>query len=130
MSDDEPARDAGYDDLLDAIEDGEPYYLECAEGHGSLPPRHACPHCGDRDLEETTLPETGTIEAHTTVHVPTPRFLEDAPYVTAVVDFGSVAITGQLIGVDHDQVENGDSVTIDVGRTETDDERLIVFEPA
>jgi len=35
-----------------------------------------------------------------------------------------------MVGVDHDEVANGDSVTIDVGRTQTDDERLVVFEPA
>lgn len=126
---DEKARDAGYDDLMDALEEGEPYYLECPEGHGSLPPRHACPQCGARDLSEEPFPEAGTIEAHTIVHVPTPRFTEDTPYVTAVVDFGAVKITGQVLGVDHDAVENGDQVSIDAGRTETDGERLIVFEP-
>src|SRR6056297_1929720 len=31
--------DEGYDDWLDAIEDGDGYYLECENGHGSLPPR-------------------------------------------------------------------------------------------
>lgn len=128
MSDD-PAGDAGYDELLDAIESGEGYYLECPEGHGSFPPRHVCPHCGDRELEEQPLPETGTIQAHTVVHVPTPRFADDAPYATAVVDFGPVTLTGQVTGVDPSAVENRETVTVDVGRTETDDERLVVFEP-
>lgn len=129
MSDEEPARDGGYDDLLDAIEEGEPYYLACDEGHGSLPPRHVCPECGSPDLTETPLPDSGTIEAHTVVHVPTPRFLDDAPYVTAVVDFGSVRLTGQVRGVDPQEVSNGQSVGVDVGRTKTDDERLLIFEP-
>lgn len=120
-------RDAGYDDLLDGIEDGSGYYLECENGHGSLPPRRACPHCGDRVLTERPLPETGEIVARTTVHVPTPRFVDDAPYVTAVVDFGSVQLTGQI--VDPDAGTDANTVTPSVARTETDGDRVIVFEP-
>ncbi len=130
MSDEEQARDGGYDDLLDAIENGEPYYLECPEGHGSLPPRHVCPHCGASELSQEDLPETGEVVAHTVVHVPTPRFLDDAPYVTAVVDYGNVRLTGQVRDMEPQDVENGLSVTIGVGRTETDEERVLVFEPA
>jgi uncharacterized OB-fold protein len=127
---DEPARDAGYDDFLDAVADGSPYYLECAAGHGSLPPRNVCPDCGDAPLEDAALPSVGTIEAHTVVHVATPRFQEDTPYVTAVVDMGPVSVTGQVRGVDPQDVENGHEVTIDVGRSETDDDRVVIFEPA
>lgn len=123
-------RDAGYDDLLDAISEGQPYYLECPEGHGSFPPRQVCPYCGAAELEETALPETGQIEAHTVVHVPTPRFMDDAPYVTAVANFGPVRLTGQVTGLAPDEVENGQEVVVDVGRTQTGGERLLVFEPA
>lgn len=124
----EPVRDAGYDDFLDSLADGSGYYLECPEGHGSLPPRRACPQCGERDLAEIDLPETGTILAHTVVHVPTPRFVDDAPYVTAIADFGPVQLTGQIVGADPDAVENGATVVPDVGRTETDGDRLLTFE--
>ncbi|MFB6267918.1 MAG: Zn-ribbon domain-containing OB-fold protein [Halodesulfurarchaeum sp.] len=125
----ETVRDAGYDDLLDAIDAGDAYYLECPEGHGSFPPRHVCPHCGATALSESPLPEPGEIEAHTLVHVPTPRFLDDAPYVTAVVDFGPVRLTGQVVNADPEDVENGTAVTVGIGRTETREERLLVFEP-
>ena len=125
----ERVRDAGYDDFLDALEDGTGYYLQCEMGHGSLPPRRVCPHCGDRDLTEVDLPETGEVTAHTTIYVATPRFVDDAPYVTAVVDFGEVQLTGQVVDVDPDAVENGLSVSPAVGRTETNEDRLIVFEP-
>ncbi len=125
---DEPARDAGYDDFLDAIEEGEPSYLECPNGHGSLPPRAVCPDCGSTELDDKPLPGTGTIEAHNVVHVPTPRFKDDTPYATAIVDFGPVSVTGQVRGTDPAAVENGLSVQIDVDRTETDDDRLIVFD--
>ncbi|MFW6457806.1 MAG: Zn-ribbon domain-containing OB-fold protein [Halodesulfurarchaeum sp.] len=127
MSDE--ARNAGYDDFLDAIEEGAPYYLACPEGHGSLPPRNVCPECGAADLEETPLPAEGTILAHNVVHVPTPRFREDTPYVTAIVDFGPVAVTGQVRELDHGAVENGAEVELTTDRSETEGDRLVAFRP-
>lgn len=121
-------RDAGYDDFVDSLEDGDGYFIQCEEGHGSLPPRRACPHCGSRELTEESIPESGEVVAHTVVHVPTPRFLDDAPYVTAVVDFGPVQLTGQVVDVDPGSVSDGLSVSASVGRTATSGDRLIVFE--
>lgn len=122
-------RDAGYADLIDALVEGEGYYLECANGHGSLPPRHVCPHCGSRELAEQPLPESGEIETFTVIHAPTPDFSDDAPFVTAVVDFGPVGLTGQVRGVDPDSVEIGMTVTPAVVETETTGDRLIGFSP-
>ncbi len=120
-------RDAGYDDWLDAVAAGEGYYLECPNGHGSLPPRHACPHCGARDLASEPLPETGEIEVHTVVHVATPGFVHDAPYATALADFGPVRLTGVVRGVEPADVENGATVEAEVGESETTGERLLVL---
>ena len=120
-------RDAGYDDFLDALADGEGYYLECENGHGALPPRRVCPHCGSRELVERTLPETGTVDSYTVVHVATPSFADEAPYVVAVVDFGAVRLTGQ-VRADPDDIENGLDVAPDVGESETTGERLLTFE--
>ena len=125
----ENARDGAYDDLLDAIAAGEGYYLECPEGHGWLPPRRVCPECGARDHEETPLPEAGEVATYTTVSVATPQFSEDAPYVTAIVDFGAVSVTGLVRGVDPEDVAVGLPVGIDVGERETTGERAIVFRP-
>jgi uncharacterized OB-fold protein len=122
-------RDDGFDDLLDAIADGEGFYVECENGHGSLPPRLSCPQCGSQDLSEEPLPDSGEIATYTMVTVPTPQFEDDAPYVTAVVDFGPVSVTGQVTGVDPEAVETGQVVGIDVDETVTREERLIVFEP-
>ena len=93
-------RDGGYDDWLDALEEGEGYYLESPDGYGSLPPRRVCPHTGSTDLSTEPLPNVGSLETFTEVHVPTPRFQDDAPYVTAIADFGPVRLTGVLRGVD------------------------------
>jgi len=120
-------RDAGYDDWLDAVESGESYYLKCPNGHGSLPPRHACPQCADRNLAEEPLPESGEIAAHTVVHVATPRFVDDVPYATAVAAFGPVRLTGVVRGVEPDEVANGATVEAAVGESETTGERLLVL---
>jgi hypothetical protein len=129
MSDAESVADAGFDEWLDAAEDGEAYALECANGHGSLPPRRVCPDCGSTDLEEVALPETGAVQTFTVTHVPTPAFEEDAPYATAIADFGSVGITGQVIGVDPGDVETGMTVELEITVSETTGERVIGFQP-
>jgi len=123
-------RDNGFDDVLDAVEDGEPYYLESPSGNGWLPPREVDPETGQRELVETELPETGEIVTHTTTYVAGPEFADDAPYVVAIVDFGPVSITGQMREIEPDEVEIGQEVEIGVERTETQDDRVIVFYPA
>ena len=123
------ARDGEYDDLLDAIEDGEGYYLTCANGHGWLPPRRVCPDCGSRELSETPLPDSGEVATYTTVSVATPQFSADTPYTTAIVDYGPVRVTGLLRGVDPEGVEVGMPVGIEVGERETTGDRAIVFRP-
>jgi len=125
----EYARDGAFDDLLDDIARGDGYYLACENGHGSLPPRLACPECGSRELAEESLPDSGKVVTHTTITVATPQFEDDAPFVTAIVDFGPVTLTGQIRGVDPEDVETGQVVGVDVDETVTSGERLIVFEP-
>lgn len=123
------ARDAGFDDFLDAVEAGEPYYLESPSGDGWLPPRTVDPNTGQRELTEQSLPETGEILTHTTTYVAGPSFADDAPYVVAIVDFGPVNITGQVRDVEPDDVDIGLEVEIGVERTKTQEDRVIVFYP-
>ncbi|MXR51209.1 nucleic acid-binding protein [Halovenus sp. WSH3] len=123
------ARDEGYDDFLDAVEDDEPYYLEGPDGDGSLPPKRIDPATGSQELTEQPLPETGEIETYTQTHVAAPDFADDAPFVVAVADFGPVSVTGQIRGMEPSDVEIGQEVQIGVDRTETTDERILVFEP-
>ncbi|ARS88659.1 Zn-ribbon domain-containing OB-fold protein [Natrarchaeobaculum aegyptiacum] len=127
MSDD--VRDGGFDEWLDAAEEGEAYYLECPAEHGSLPPRRVCPTCGSTDLEEQPFPETGEIETYTVTHVPTPAFEQDAPYATAVADFGPLRITGQVVGITPENVEVGLEVELEVTVSETTGERVVGFWP-
>ena len=120
--------DAGYDDWLDAVEAGEPYYLESPDGYGSLPPRRVCPETGSTDLEERLLPERGEIETFTVTYVPTPSFQDDAPYAIAIARFGPVRLTGQVVGIDLEKIEVGLEVTPDVTVSETTGERMLVFD--
>lgn len=123
------ARDEGYDEWLDAVAAGEAHYLACPEDHGWLPPRRACPTCGARELSEESLPESGEIATHSTVHVATPQFEDDAPYVIAVADFGPVSVTGVVRGADPDEVSVGTVVGLDVDERATTGDPLVVFRP-
>ena len=124
----EKVRDEGYDDFLDALADGEPFYLESPSGNGWLPPRRMDPETGEREFTEKPLPETGEILTSTITKVAEPSFAEDAPFVVAVAEFGPVRLTGQVRGIDHEDVEIGQAVTASVGESESG-ERLVVFEP-
>ncbi|PCR88771.1 Zn-ribbon domain-containing OB-fold protein [Natrinema ejinorense] len=123
------ASDGEYDVFLDSLADGRGYYYACSNGHGTVPPRRVCPHCGDRDLERIPLPETGEIRTYSTVNVPTPAFDDDAPYVTAIASFGPVRLTGIVRGSDPTDVEIGTPVAATVEPRETTDERTITFRP-
>ena len=129
MTDQPTDQPATYDEWLDAIAAGEAFYLESPEGHGSLPPRRVCPHSGSTELSQQPLPETGTVETYTVVHVAAEKFSDDTPYVSAVVDFGPVALTGILRGVEPEAVAVGDEVTVTVETRETTDDWLVVFRP-
>ena len=122
--------DAGYDDWVDALAEDAGYYLACPEGHGSVPPRRVCPDCGSTGLVEEPLPDVGAVETFTAVHVPPPRFADEAPYVTAIADFGPVRLTGVLRGVDpNDGIPIGLEVTPGVERRATDDGRIVTLRP-
>ncbi|WP_425493631.1 Zn-ribbon domain-containing OB-fold protein [Natronocalculus amylovorans] len=123
-------KDTGYDEWLDAIEDGSGYYLQSPAGHGSLPPRRVCPYTGSTELTETPLPETGTIETYSVIYVAAPGFADDTPYATAVVTFGPVRLTGIVRGADPEHVETGQTVTVGVEHRKTSDDRVVVFRPA
>jgi uncharacterized OB-fold protein len=119
--------DAGYDEWLDAIDDGEGYYLECPEGHGSLPPRRVCPHCGSPELDHAELPATGTVETFTICYVGGPDFDEEEPYATAIADFGGVRLTGVVRGTDPEDVSVGMPVEVRVGANRTTGDDLVVL---
>ena len=114
--------------MLDAAEEGEAYYLECENGHGSLPPRRTCPHCGSPELTEESLPDVGTVETHTTTRIAAPSFASKTPYTTAVADFGPVRLTG-IVRADPEDIETGMTVGVAVGRNTMTGNRMLTFHP-
>ena len=123
-----PPTDTGYDEWVDSLEEGG-FYLDCANGHGSLTPRRVCPECGSRDLSERPLPEAGEVVTFSEIHVAPPAFEGETPYVTAIADFGPVRVTGVLRGVDADAVEIGTAVGVDAADHGGTGRRLVVLEP-
>ena len=121
--------DEGFDEWLDAFVADDGYYLACENGHGLLPPRRVCPDCGSTAFSEEPLPDSGVVETVTTVHVPAPAFEADAPYSTAVVDFGPVRLTGIVVDAEPGSVDVGDEVEPDVGASETTGEDVLVLRP-
>lgn len=130
MSDDTavPGGAAGYDEWADALS-GDAYYLECANEHGSLPPRRVCPECGNDDLSEAALPIKGRVVTYSEIHVAPPEFADRTPYVTAVAEFGPVRLTGVVREIETEELEIGTPVTADVTQNRTTGERLVVFRP-
>ena len=128
MSHDEQPRWT-HDEFCRAIETGEGFYLACPDGHGSVPPRRVCPHCGAQSLSMEPLPETGRVQAATVVHVATAEFADSVPYVTAIVDFGAVSLTGLVTETDVDTVEQGTEVSVGIERSEARQRPTLVFEP-
>lgn len=120
-------RNEGFDDFLDALENGDPYYLEGPNGDGWLPPRQVDPATGSQDLTQKSLPTTGQILTFTKTHVAAPEFVDDAPFIVAIVDVGPVKITGQLRDADTDDIEIGQEVELGVEKSTTEDRRLITF---
>ncbi|MFC7072570.1 Zn-ribbon domain-containing OB-fold protein [Halovenus rubra] len=122
-------RDKGFDDFLDAVEQGEPYYLESPSGNGWLPPRVVDPETGEEDLAEVALPEQGEVLTHTKTHVAGPDFADDAPYTVAIASFGPVNVTGQVRNIETGNIEIGQAVKLGVERTKTTEDRVLVFYP-
>ena len=118
-----------YGQFLDAVADGEGYYLVDRDGDGFLPPKVTDAFGSAGDLTRRPLPETGKIEAVTVVSVPPSGFADDVPYALAVVDMGPVRLTGQVCGADPEAVAVGQTVSPTVLTAETTDERLLGFTP-
>ena len=121
--------DQSYDEWVAALGTDNAFYLECPEGHGSLPPRRTCPHCGATELSETPLPETGTVETYTEVHVAGPDFAGQTPYVTAIASFGAVRLTGVLREASEDDVDAGLAVSVETAENPDTGQRTVVFRP-
>ncbi|RDI71141.1 Zn-ribbon domain-containing OB-fold protein [Halopelagius longus] len=125
--------DSKFDEWVAALAEGEGFYLACPEGHGSLPPRRTCPHCGATALTAEPLPEEGSVETYTEVHVAGPEFDGLTPYVTAIASFGPVRLTGAFGGLsdagDRPDPSVGQSVRVGTEENPNTGESVVVLRP-
>lgn len=121
--------DHGYDEWVEALGTDEAFFLTCPAGHGSLPPRRTCPHCGATELTETPLPDEGTVETYTAVHVAGPDFAGQTPYVTAIASFDAVRLTGVLRDATAEDVDVGDAVGVETAENPDTGDEMVVFRP-
>lgn len=119
-----------YNDFLDALSEEDGFYLECPNGHPSFPPYRVCSVCGESDVTKRSLSDRGIVIAHTVIHVPPPRFSDQAPYVVAIADFEGVELTGHLTSEAVDAIENGVEVSVTTGQSEETSERYVEFKIA
>ena len=119
--------DSRYDEFLDAIDAGEPFYLRCPQDHASLPPQRICPECRSKEVTREPLSRTGEIKTYSVVTVPLPQLSDNSPYIVAIADFGPLNITGHCQGMDPENVKVGKQVSVSV--TMIEEKRTLVFEP-
>ncbi|MFQ5895184.1 MAG: Zn-ribbon domain-containing OB-fold protein [Nitrospinota bacterium] len=65
-----------------------------------------CGRCGAADLEPREFSGRGALYSYTRVHVSSPRFREEVPYLLALVDLAEgVRVLGRLVGEAPDSAE-------------------------
>ena len=94
------------------------YRLEAGKcedcGKVVFPPRRVCPTCRGKSWEPVTLSRRGTIITYTVIHVPPEEFLNEAPYVIAVVETPEGArLTAQVVDCGTDAIEPGTEVSLE-----------------
>ncbi len=85
-----------------------------------FPPREVCPHCRRESIgkmKERELSGKGRLVTFTEIHEPMPDFKMMVPYIMAIVEMDEdVRMTGQLVDIDYDEVEQGMEVDVTIRR--------------
>ncbi|GAB7020682.1 Zn-ribbon domain-containing OB-fold protein [Halostagnicola bangensis] len=116
----------GLETWLDAVETGDGYYLECPDGHASLPPRQGCPSCGE-NIDQRQLPSTGKLSSYTMTNVGATPFSDEVLILLGIAAFGPISVTGRLPNIKPETVTFGMTVTLEVERRGSSTDRLPVF---
>jgi uncharacterized OB-fold protein len=79
-----------------------------------FPPRYVCPKCRRiGKLEPCQLKGRGKVISHSTVHVPSAGFEDQAPYALAIIELEEgPRITGQITDCNPEDVKIGDEVEV------------------
>lgn len=94
------------------------YRLEAGRCAGcgavSYPTRRVCPACRSRELEAIRLTPKGKVVTSTVIHVPPDEFLNEAPYVMALVETPEGArFMTQVVDCDPSTVGPGTDVVLE-----------------
>lgn len=76
-------------------------------------PRSVCPHCMSDRISWIEAMGTGTIYSYTVVHRAPAQFVDDAPYVVALIDLSEgVRLMSNIVGSPPSDVRIGAAVTV------------------
>lgn len=82
-------------------------------GEHQFYPRKVCIHCGDASLEWVEASGRGTVHTYTVIHRGIPGWLEEGPYVAAVIDLDEgVRMTSNIVDCPSEQVRVGMPVQV------------------
>jgi len=88
-----------YNKFIKSLEKGDFLVLKCKKcGTLNLPPKVLCQECFSPDLELIKIKNEGKILSYTTIHVPSTKFKDRAPYTSGVAELErGIKITGVVL---------------------------------
>lgn len=98
--------------FFDGAREGKLLVQRCTScGEHQFYPRTICVHCGAETVDWVEASGRGTVHTFTVVHRGIPGWVEDGPYVAAVIDLEEgVRMTSNVVGCPPDEVSVGMAV--------------------
>jgi uncharacterized protein len=100
--------------FFEAAREGRLLIQRCTScGEHQFYPRKVCTHCGDASVEWVEASGRGTVHTYTVIHRGIPGWLEDGPYVAAVIDLDEgVRMTTNIVDAPPEDVAVGMAVEV------------------
>lgn len=84
----------------------------------TVPPRSACPRCGNAGLSWIQLPSRGRLVTYTVIHMPPAQFQTLAPYAIGIVEFAKgTRLPGMIRNVKFENLRIGMELQTDFETT-------------
>ncbi len=102
--------------------------IKCKKcGKVLFPPRLVCPACQSREFEQTRINNTGKIETYTVIRVAPSTFVDQAPYIVAIVNLeGGVKILCQVADCELNELKIGMPVNLEFRKIQQEGEDGII----
>jgi uncharacterized OB-fold protein len=100
--------------FFEAAREGRLLIQRCTScGEHQFYPRKACTHCGEGSVEWMEASGRGTVHTYTVIHRGIAGWLEDGPYVAAVIDLDEgVRMTTNIVDAPPEEVAVGIAVQV------------------